>query len=166
MAEAHVNIGSNIGDRRAHIARAVAAIRGGLAAESGVRRSEYFESEAWGFESANRFLNLGITFEWDGTGEELLDFLLRIQQSICSDSHRNADGEYIDRKIDIDLIALGDSVCSTPRLTLPHPRMTEREFVLRPMAELMPEWRHPHNGLKAAEMLDGLLRRRLCGRGE
>lgn len=156
MAEAHVNIGSNIGDRRAHIERAVAAIRSGLPEGTVMRRSEYFESDAWGYASGNRYLNLGITFDWDGSAEDLLDFLLGVQQSICSESHRDSAGGYVDRKIDIDLIALGSSVCSTPRLILPHPRMADREFVLRPMAELMPEWRHPAEGLSAAEMLERL----------
>lgn len=61
-------------------------------------------------------------------------------------------GGYIDRAIDIDIIAIDDVVMDTPELTLPHPRMHLREFVLVPMAELAPDWCHPRFGLRVDEM--------------
>ena len=69
--------------------------------------------------------------------------LMAIQDSICSAAHRDSTGAYIDRIIDIDLIAIDDTVIDTPELTLPHPRMHLRDFVVRPMLELCPEWVHP-----------------------
>lgn len=147
----HVNIGSNIGDRRALIERAVAAIAN--LADSSVSCSEFVESQAWGYESANAYLNLGVCFESDIEPEELLRRLLDVQNRIDSSAHRNADGTYADRAIDIDLIAVGSLVVDSPTLTLPHPRMHLRDFVLRPMMELDPHWLHPQLGATPAELL-------------
>lgn len=148
---AHVNIGSNIGDRHALIERAVAAI--GRMAKATVRLSSPFESEPWGFESPNSFINLGVAFETDLPPFELLRQLRLIESRISDASHRTADGCYADRMIDIDLIAVGQIILSGDGLTLPHPRMHLREFVLRPIEELEPGWRHPLLGLTPSEML-------------
>lgn len=150
---AYLNIGSNIGDRMALIERAVAAVMA-LSADGRARVSAPYESEPWGFESTNRFINVGVAIELpaDVTPLQLLDRLLEVQHTLCADPHRAADGSYIDRMIDIDLIAVDGEVMDTPRLTLPHPRMHLRDFVLVPMAEIAPAWRHPLLGLTCAEM--------------
>jgi 2-amino-4-hydroxy-6-hydroxymethyldihydropteridine diphosphokinase len=133
---AHINIGSNIGDSRSIIERAVAAIF--QLSEGPTRRSSYVESEPWGFESPNMFLNIGVEIESTLPPLELFARLQAIEKSICADSHRNADGSYRDRLIDIDLIFYGDTHLTTPQLTLPHPHATERAFVLTPIRELHP----------------------------
>lgn len=137
----HINLGSNLGDRAAHIERAVAAIE--RATGCPARRSGFIESEPWGFDSPNRFLNLGIAIDTDMPPHELLHTLQAVERSINPASHRDARGSYIDRAIDIDLIAVGEMVVETPELTLPHPRMHLREFVLEPMRQLDPAWTHP-----------------------
>ena len=73
-----------------------------------------------------------------------------------SPCHRNADGSYADRIIDIDIIAIDDLVISSESLVVPHLHIAERDFVLAPMAEIAPNWRHPLTGLTAAEMLENL----------
>ncbi len=152
MATAHINIGSNIGDRHAHIELAVTRI---MQRFGDVRRSEFIESEPWGYDSPHRFLNLGLMVEsGEMPPEKLFEILKEIEQTISPASHRAADGGYADRVIDIDLIAVDDMIVNTPALTLPHPRMHLRQFVLQPMVELAPEWRHPLSGLTAAEMLE------------
>lgn len=157
MAIAHINIGSNIGDRLALLGEAVAAVERELCATAQV--SAAVESEPWGFESPNMFLNVGINVEvGDLAPLELLHRLQMAQRSVDDSSHRKADGSYADRRVDIDLISLGTAVVDTTELTLPHPRMAQRDFVLRPMMELLPEWRHPILGLTAGEML-GRMRR-------
>lgn len=152
--KAYINIGSNIGDRAAHISRAV----GMISACSGARVtvSRPVESRAWGYESANMFMNIGLMFDTALSPYKLLEILLGVERSICDASHRGPDGSYCDRVIDIDLIAVDDMVIDTVTLVLPHPRMHMREFVLRPMAELAPGWRHPVSGLTAAEMISRL----------
>lgn len=151
MLLAHVNIGSNLGDGLANVARAAEMIATRLGVE--VRRAEPVVSEPWGYSSPNPYVNLGIAFDTAIGPVELLRILRDIEASISPVPHRNADGSYADRLIDIDLIAVGDTVTDTPELTLPHPRMHQRDFVLRPVARLDPEWRHPLFGLTAGELL-------------
>lgn len=168
MPTAYINIGSNTGDRHALIELAVARIVDAIemgkslrtleAVSSLLRRSDFVESEPWGYDSPYPFLNLGLAIETDIPPGALLDLLLGVERSISPASHRTPSGAYTDRLIDIDLIAYGDLVVDTPRLTLPHPRMHLRDFVLRPMTQLAPEWRHPLSGLTSAEMLDRLSR--------
>lgn len=155
MATAHINIGSNIGDRLALIGQAVAAVE--LIFNTPATCSEPIESEPWGFDSPNGFINIGVNIEvGEMTPEEVLQRLLQAQAQIDSSPHRNADGGYIDRLIDIDLIAIDNVVIDTEELTLPHPRMHLREFVLRPMSELLPSWRHPLLNATPAELLERL----------
>ncbi len=153
MPEAFINIGSNLGDRQAHIEQAVAAIEQRF--ETTVRRAPMVYSRAWGYDSENDYVNLGIAVECgDMSPMAVLKELLRIEQEIDSGAHRTADGGYADRAIDVDLIAMGDAVVDEEQLQLPHPRMHLREFVLEPIAVLSPEWRHPLLGLTAEEMLE------------
>lgn len=165
MPTAYINIGSNKGDRHALIELAVALIVDALEERKSLRilktsttlrMSDFVESEPWGYDSPHPFLNLGLAIETDIPPEALLDLLLGVERSISPASHRTPSGGYADRLIDIDLIAYGELVIDTPRLTLPHPRMHLRDFVLRPMVQLAPEWRHPLSGLTSAEMLDRL----------
>lgn len=120
--------------------------------------SAIVESEPWGYESPNPFLNQGLTVEvGDMEALELHRLLQGVQMSLSTASHRTDTGRYCDRVIDIDFIALGQTVVDTPELTLPHPRMHLREFVLRPMAELEPDWMHPLSELTPSQMLAKLL---------
>ncbi len=152
---AYLNLGSNIGDRLLNLERAVAAIEA-RAGGAAVSRSSMIESDPWGYESARRFVNIGIAFPTALSPSGLLDLIIDIQSRLDPAPHRDAAGAYIDRRIDIDLIALDNLVVDTPRLTLPHPRMHLREFVLRPMMDLAPRWRHPLLGLTPAQMLSRL----------
>lgn len=152
---AHINLGSNIGDRRALLETAVARIEAALGC--GCLRSDIIESAPWGYDSPNAFLNIGITVESGTLGPlELHRLLQQIQREISEAPHRTASGAYADRPIDIDLICMEQTVVDTPELTLPHPRMHLREFVLRSLAQLQPAWRHPLLGKTAAELLAGL----------
>ncbi len=152
--KAYVNIGSNLGDRRAALARAVAMIAERLGCHPAV--SDVVESEAWGYDSANRFLNVGLMADTELAPYPLLSLLREIEREIDPSPHRDAAGNYADRRIDIDLIFLGNLVVSAPELTLPHPRMARRPFVLEPLQQLDPVWRHPLTGLTAGEMLSML----------
>lgn len=152
--KAHINIGSNLGDSLALIHRSIKAIEGLEGHQAAV--STPVESEPWGYESTNIYTNVGIMIDTSLPAERLLAELKNIERSISPASHRNADGSYRDRLIDIDLIDLEGYRVDTPELTLPHPRMHLREFVLRPLAELAPEWRHPILDATAAELLERL----------
>lgn len=145
-----LNIGSNLGDRRRNLSRAVGAIE----KEFGYfELSHVVESEPWGYESPNPFLNVGMMILSDLEPQEVLHKLQTIERSLSPAPHRNHDGSYADRLVDIDIIAIDSLVMDTPELQLPHPRMAERRFVLEPMAELAPFWVHPLLHRTPAELL-------------
>ncbi len=83
----------------------------------------------------------------------LLSQLQEIERTLEASPHRNETGNYIDRTLDIDIIYIDNLIIDTPELTIPHPRMNLREFVLRPVAELSPQWQHPITNMTAQEML-------------
>lgn len=152
MPTAYIGIGSNIGDRHAIIRRAVTAIKSRIDSEA--RVSDPYESPAWGYESPNTYINICVAARTDLSPLALFGELQAIQHSISPAPHRAPDDTYIDRAIDIDLIAVDDAVIDTPELTLPHPRMHLRPFVLVPMAQLDPGWRHPILGKSISDLLD------------
>ena len=140
----HLNIGSNLGDRYANIAAAVSALkaalisRGDLAAAESVVVSKAVESEPWGFTSPYSFVNVGVNISTRLTPLELLDATQEAEKAVSTASHRNPDGSYADRFVDIDIIWIEGVVINTPRLTVPHPRAGLRSFVLIPFRELNP----------------------------
>lgn len=160
MSHIHINIGSNQGDRAAHIECAVAALCRRLdpSGRALVTLAPLEESEPWGFESDHPFLNLGLMIDMPDAPDphSLLQMLQETEKEIAVAPHRHADGSYVDRPIDIDLIAVDDLTADTDVLQLPHPCMHLRPFVLRPLAALDPAWRHPLTGKTAAEMLSWL----------
>lgn len=150
MSYVLVNIGSNLGDRRLNLSRAMRKI----GEEFGdFEISHVVESAPWGFDSTHSFLNLGMSFETDLSPLDLLHKLQEIEGSIGGGSHRTPDGGYADREIDIDIIAIDQEIIDLPELQVPHPHMAERLFVLEPMDELAPGWRHPVTGLTPIEMI-------------
>ena len=140
MAIAYINIGSNLGERKKLIYLALEKISD----QFGVCCvSSFIESEPWGFESENRFLNLGVSFHTDEEPELLLSKLQIIEKSICTASHRDASNRYLDRQIDIDIMAIDNLKYRSQRLEIPHKHLLEREFFLRPLKELNPFWKFP-----------------------
>lgn len=158
-----INAGSNLGNRRHNLSRAMAAI---MRRFGNLEMSHTVETEPQGYESPNKFLNVCIMFQTDLKPHELLAELQGIERSICADSHRNADGSYADRVIDIDLIAMEDLVLDTPELRLPHPGLPHRYFFLKPLEEIAPGWHHPVTGLTAAQMLAALPPQPVTAAGE
>lgn len=150
MHTVFINIGSNLGQRRLNLSRAMNAI----GREFGdFEMSHVIETEPWGYESDHTFLNVGMAFNSDLEPEEILERLHAIERSISPDSHRDASGKYTDRVIDIDIVAIDRLQLDTEKLTVPHPRLAEREFFLKPLEELASGWRHPATGESPSEML-------------
>lgn len=145
MPSVYLNIGSNRGDRRATIQRAVEMISNHFGGAV-VRVSQYVRSLPWGYDSESEFLNVGVAIDWADatampTADEILDYTQSVERDIApGDSHRNADGTYRDRIIDIDIIDIDGVKMETERLTIPHPRAAARRFVMEPMQFLCPGW--------------------------
>lgn len=140
MATAYLSLGSNLGDRLRLIQEAVAA----LTVEAGpvTALSSLYETEPWGFSSPHRFLNVALALETTLSPETLLAVTQHIERDLGR-THKSVDGRYADRTIDIDLLFVGDAVLDTPALTLPHPRLHLRRFVLEPLCEIAPALLHP-----------------------
>ncbi len=149
--KAHINIGSNIEPRLAHIGQAVSMLK--QLVDPLLKVSRPVETPPWGFTSPNDFMNVGVLISTPLPPSTLQGLLQDIQSRIDPSPHRDEAGNYIDRKIDIDFIAMEDEVITTPALTLPHPRMSSREFVLLPMIELDPTWKHPLTDMTPLQML-------------
>ena len=130
----YLNIGTNLGDRHDNLRRAIAALTGGT---GNCTVSPVVESEPWGFESENRFLNVGIALDSDLEPLVMLDRIHDIERSLGSAAHRDAQGGYIDRLVDIDIMAIDDSqgnsvTIDLPTLQVPHPHLYDRDFFIGP----------------------------------
>ena len=140
MSIVYVNIGSNLGDKKILIEKAIEIISKTFGYYC---KSRFVESDPWGFVSTNRFLNIGLAFKTDLPPEKVLDTLQEIEQEISKKNHRDKDGNYADREIDIDIMAIDNLRISTERLQVPHPHLLSRDFFYGPLKELAPDWEFP-----------------------
>ena len=130
----YINIGTNLGNRRLNLSRAVAAVE---------RRFGYFEiskvveSEPWGYDSTNLYLNVAMMFDTEEAPLDVLHTLQAIEKEISPEAHRNPDGTYKDRLIDIDIMAIENVVVDEPELKVPHPHLFDRPFFINPLKELL-----------------------------
>jgi 2-amino-4-hydroxy-6-hydroxymethyldihydropteridine diphosphokinase len=134
---AGVALGSNLGERLANLRNArkdIAALNGALPP---MRSSAIYETEPVGCErGAAKFLNAVIEFGYSGEPGELLRALAGIEKMLGRPS---THARNVSRTIDLDLLYFGESVIQSGELQLPHPRIVEREFVLRPLADIRPD---------------------------
>jgi 2-amino-4-hydroxy-6-hydroxymethyldihydropteridine diphosphokinase len=145
------NLNSEFGDREANLEEAVQRI-GGLGEVRAV--SSFYDTEPVGFLEQPRFLNGALVLETELEPVELMRELLGVERAMG----REREGAIAKgpRVIDLDLLLYGDVVMSTEELTLPHPEMQARRFVLEPLAEIAPEWVHPVLGVTVGTMLERL----------
>lgn len=137
MARAYVGLGSNLGDRLAHLRGAVAALRRTHGIDV-VAASSVYESPAHrlpGQAPSGDYLNAVVALDTSLTPEALLDRLLAIETA----AGRTRPVPWAPRTLDLDLLLHGDTRRRSPRLTLPHPRLALRRFVLAPLADLAPD---------------------------
>lgn len=130
----YLSLGSNLGDRHATMRRAIALIGERVGAVD--RQSSFIETEPWGFQSSNRFLNICVRVLTQLTPRELLDETKQIERQLGR-TRKSVDGQYHDRPIDIDILMYDDLHIDQPDLVLPHPHMHERDFVMIPLREIL-----------------------------
>lgn len=132
-----MHLGSNLGERRVNIARAVQMIEESLGPI--IASSSFYETEAWGKTDQDDFINMALEVEHYKTPNQLLDTVNAIENRLG----RIRRLKWEERLIDIDIIFMEDIIIDTEKLTIPHKWMEQRNFVLYPMVEIAPEFVHP-----------------------
>ena len=133
MHEVYLGLGSNLGDRHALMEKAITVI--GERIGKVVRQSSFIETEPWGFESDNRFLNAVVLVETEHTPREVLTLTQQIEREMGR-TRKSGSAGYADRPMDIDILIYDDLEINEPDLKIPHPLMHEREFVMIPLREV------------------------------
>lgn len=134
MHTVYLSLGSNLGDREATMRRAIGLLN--ERAGSVDRQSSFIETEPWGFESTNKFLNMCVRLLTTLSPEQLLLATKQIEHELGR-TQKSVNGQYHDRPIDIDILMYDDVHIDSNDLTLPHPHMQEREFVMKPLREIL-----------------------------
>jgi 2-amino-4-hydroxy-6-hydroxymethyldihydropteridine diphosphokinase len=148
MPLAYISLGSNLGDREAQLTAAIERIKRLGRVE---KISSFYNTAPVGITDQPRFLNAAIELNTDIPADQLMQEMLRIERELGRDRSKSVPKG--PRTIDLDLLLYDAEVVDTPKLTLPHPAMHEREFVLAPLAEIAPQAFHPTLKRTAAELL-------------
>jgi 2-amino-4-hydroxy-6-hydroxymethyldihydropteridine diphosphokinase len=148
MADALLGLGGNVGDVRATLGAAIAQFADGKDVTLTARSSDY-ATAPWGVTDQPPFINCAIAVETTLSPQALLARALEVERRLGRD--RALERRWGPRRIDIDLLAYDDIALDEPGLTLPHPRLFERAFVLVPLAEIVPE--RPIGGVRIREAL-------------
>ena len=149
---AYIGLGSNLGDRELRILTAVAEL-GRLPGTRVTALSPFYETEPVGEVPQQNFYNAVARIETTLPPLALLDELKRLETEIFQ---RKPSGHWGPRSMDLDILLYGDRVICEDRLTIPHPRLSERRFALRPLADIAPSLVHPTLGRSISGLLAAL----------
>lgn len=133
MATVYLGLGTNLGDKEANLRTAIYKLQERIGKQ--VSLSSFYETAPWGFESDHSFLNAAIGLETNLSPIEILHITQEIEKELGR-TKKSVNGSYSDRLIDIDILLYDTLVLQTPELTIPHPLMTERDFVMKPLIEI------------------------------
>lgn len=141
MANAFLGLGSNLGNRNENLNQALIYIQERIG--NIISSSSIYETTPCGFSSENLFLNMVIKVSTSLLPDELLLVSKTIEQLMGRSCKSSDNSSYEDRVIDLDILFYDGIEMCTPELTIPHPLLHTRLFVLEPMSEIEPEWEHP-----------------------
>ena len=153
MVRCYILFGSNQGDKKKLLEQACALIkkRCGMLVE----RSSEYETEPWGFEAEEWFLNVLLVVETELEPDALMDELLSIEAELGRVRHPEKKG-YCSRTVDLDILYYGDKIIHTEKVIVPHPRLHLRKFALMPLCEIIPDFLHPKFNLSQQQLLEKL----------
>jgi len=149
MVLVYLGLGTNLGDKAGNLNEAINKLS--LEVGSIVRKSTFYASKPWGFESENEFLNAVVLVETNLSAFTLLAKTQEIERELGRTA-KSANG-YADRLIDIDILLYDNLIVDEPTLKIPHPLITERDFVLIPLLEIAPELVDPVSGLHYSDVI-------------
>jgi 2-amino-4-hydroxy-6-hydroxymethyldihydropteridine diphosphokinase len=138
MEKIYISLGSNLGDRQNNLLEACKLIEKQLGEIK--HKSKIYETEPWGFESSNQFLNQVIYLSSNKPAQNIMEIALSIENEMGR--VRNQE-RYSSRVIDIDVLFVGAQILKNDVIEVPHPRLHKRNFVLTPLKEIAPEFIHP-----------------------
>lgn len=145
----YIELGGNIGETELYFDEVCKVFE-----EKGIKiikKSSVYETEPWGFEASQPFLNQVLVLE---TSFSPIEFLAFCQQTEKQLGRQRGSKQYISRTIDIDILLWKNEIIDLKELKVPHPMMTKRRFVLEPLAEVAPELVHPISGVSISKMLE------------
>ena len=145
MHQVYLGLGTNLGDKEANLKAAIEEIRKRVGEVTSL--SAFHTSEPWGFISENTFLNAVCCVSTDFSPTEVLHLTQGIERSLGR-LKKSMNEHYSDRLIDIDILLYDDLHIDTPKLTIPHPLMWERDFVMIPLHEIAPDINAETFGIK------------------
>ena len=154
MAIVYLSLGSNIGDRVGYVQQATSLL-GACENINIVSTSSFYETEPWGMESDNWFVNAVIQITTTLEPEQLLAECQRIENQLGR-KRTDKNIEYSDRTIDIDIIFYDNIIINTPTLTIPHKHFHRRVFMLIPMLEIAPDFVHPFFGKTVENLYEAI----------
>lgn len=140
MATIYLGLGTNLGDKEANLRTAIYKLQERIGKQ--VSLSSFYETAPWGFKSDHSFLNAAIGLKTNLSPIEVLHITQEIEKELGR-TKKSVNGSYSDRLIDIDILLYDNLVLQTPELTVPHPLMTERDFVMKPLIEIAGNAIHP-----------------------
>ena len=148
MARAFLGLGSNLGDRKSQLDFAIKRLEAHPSI-SDLQVATFLETDPVGYLDQDKFLNTVVELKTSLTPDELL----AVAQAIEEEAHRVRIIRWGPRTLDVDILLYDTQILDDPHLTIPHPRMREREFVLAPLAEIAPNIAIPPDGRTARELL-------------
>jgi 2-amino-4-hydroxy-6-hydroxymethyldihydropteridine diphosphokinase len=132
-----LGLGSNVGDRDFYLREAIKSLEGIFGGS--IARSPVYETEPWGVQHSNPYLNQVLVFATDAEPEKILKFTRDIERNLG----REQKGDLSPRTLDVDILYLGHRIVESETLSIPHPSLQKRRFVLQPLEDVLPDFIHP-----------------------